>query len=366
MLNINSKIKCKHVFLKHPPKPPSKGESIKHTANLMLLVQPLINFLTKLTFKRLINLIKNHASFWLSSCLGKPVVWGMPYSYSIESASICNLSCPECPTGKGQTVRKNKEISLKLFQTGIEQIAEKAIYLLLYLQGEPYLNRNIFEMIRLAKGKGLYTCLSTNGHFMDQENAYQTVTSGLNRIIISVDGTTNDVYRQYRQGGNLETVLEGIKNLVEAKKSISSNSPYIILQFIVFKQNQHQINEFKNLGHSIGANKTEFKSAQLYDFKNGHPMMTDVEKFSRYQKSGNQYILKKPLRNLCKRIWTTGVLTSDGILIPCCYDKAATYPMGNTGTENLNQLWKGKAFMDFRKKILENRKQFDICCNCDE
>ena len=62
MLNINSKIKCKHVFLKHPPKPPSKGESIKHTANLILLVQPLINLITKITFKRLINLIKNQAA----------------------------------------------------------------------------------------------------------------------------------------------------------------------------------------------------------------------------------------------------------------------------------------------------------------
>jgi radical SAM protein with 4Fe4S-binding SPASM domain len=237
---------------------------------------------------------------------------------------------------------------------------------MLYLQGEPFLNRNIFEMIRLASKKKIYTCLSTNGHFLDKPTATQTVLSGLNRIMISVDGTTNDVYRQYRQGGNLETVLEGIKNLVEAKHALKSKTPYIIMQFIVFKHNQHQINEFRTLGKSIGADKTELKTAQLFDFKNGHPMLTDLQKYARYEKSGKRYVFKKSLQNNCKRIWTTGVITTDGIVVPCCYDKDAKYAMGNADKEGMKLLWKRTTFMQFRKKILENRIEVDICCNCDE
>jgi len=329
------------------------------------MLNDLLNFITKLNIQRLINLLKNRLSYWLTLCLGRPVVWGTPYSYSIESASICNLSCPECPTGKGEVIRQNKLLPLDLYQSIIDQISN-AFYLMLYLQGEPFLNKHIFEMISLAKAKRIYTCLSTNGHFLDRQNAHQVVTSGLSRIIISVDGTTNDVYNQYRQGGNLEKVLEGIKNLLEAKKELSSARPYIIMQFIVFKHNQHQVDEFKRLSKSIGANKTEFKTAQLYDFEHGHPMMPDAEKFSRYRKSGDRYFVKKPIRNHCKRLWTTGVLTSDGIMAPCCYDKTAHYPMGNAQTGNLNHDWKGQAFMDFRKQLLKNRKQIDICCNCGE
>jgi MoaA/NifB/PqqE/SkfB family radical SAM enzyme len=325
-----------------------------------------LNFISKLNVPKLINMLKAEMSYRLSSVIRRTIVWGMPYSYSIETSSICNLACPECPTGKGITHRNNNTMPMEQYQTLISQIKPAATYLMLYLQGEPFLNPHIFEMIQLAGENKIYSCISTNGHFLDKQSALNTVTSGLNRIIISFDGVTNEVYQQYRRGGSLEKVLEGITNLVDAKRSLKSQKPFIILQFIVFKHNQHQISEFKILSHSLGVNKAEVKTAQLYDFEHGHPMMTDLDPFSRYRKSGYHFVLKKSIRNTCKRIWTTGVLTSDGIMVPCCYDKAARYAMGKADDENLEILWKGQLFNRYRREILAHRMKIDICCNCDE
>jgi MoaA/NifB/PqqE/SkfB family radical SAM enzyme len=260
--------------------------------------------------------------------------------------------------------RKNKVINEHLYSSLLDQIADTACYLMLYLQGEPFLNPCIFDMIRQASGKRIFTGISTNGHFLDEHSAEQTIRSCLDRIIISLDGTTNDTYNQYRAGGNFQKVLDGIKNLVEMKKRLRSKTPHIILQFIVFKHNQHQIEEFRALGSKLGVNKTELKSAQLHDFEVGNPRMTDIDKFSRYQKKDDIYIIKNKQRNQCKRLWAVGVITSDGVLVPCCYDKTAEHPIGTT-ENNLKSLWKGKEFMKFREQILKKRRDVDICGNCD-
>jgi MoaA/NifB/PqqE/SkfB family radical SAM enzyme len=325
-----------------------------------------VNFILKLNFHKLINMLKVEGSYILSTFIHRSIVWGMPYSYSIETTNICNLSCPECPTGKGITHRQKTEMSTELYQSLIHQIAPTATYLMLYLQGEPFLSTRIFEMINLADKHKIYTCISTNGNFLDRQNARKAIHSGLDRIIISLDGTTNDTYQQYRRGGDLSTVLEGIKNLVEEKKTLKSHTPFIILQFIVFKHNEHQIDEFKKLGISLGVNKVEIKTAQLYDFENGNPMITSLKKYSRYKKVGEKYVLKKALKNSCRRIWTTGVITTDGIVIPCCYDKLITYPMGNAEKSDLKVIWKNKEFKLYRHNILTCRKEIDICCNCNE
>ncbi len=221
-------------------------------------------------------------------------------------------------------------------------------------------------MIQLADNNNIYTCISTNGHFMNEDNAGKTVVSGLDRIIISLDGTTPEIYRKYRVKGNFHEVIQGIKNLVEAKKLIKSDTPFIILQFIVFRHNQHQIKEVIQLGKILGVNKVKLKTAQLYDFEHGHTMLTDLGSFARYRKAGEEYIIKGKMHNRCRRIWTIGVVTTDGNMTPCCYDKNAKYSMGKLTDNSVRDLWKSPAFMKYRFRLLHNRKTTDICSNCTE
>ena len=325
-----------------------------------------LNFLQKLTLRKISNIFLAKTAFYISRIVRKPVVWGLPYAYSIEPTGICNLKCPECPTGLGLIKRGTTAIKPEIYTSVLDQISNTASYLMLYLQGEPFINPNIFRMIELADQSKIYTCISTNGHYLDKINAERTAKSGLDRLIISLDGTTNETYVQYRQGGSFQVVLAGIKNVVEAKRKLKSRTPHIILQFIVFKHNQHQIKEFKQLAKSLGADATSIKTAQLYDFEQGNERMTDLMKFSRYQKQHGEFVIKKKQKNRCKRLWSIGVITSDGIMAPCCYDKNADHKLGDVNHSVIQLIWKGRNFKQFRSMVLTNRKGIDICRNCDE
>src|SRR5438046_10221776 len=110
-------------------------------------------------------------------------------------------------------------------------------------------------MMKYASQKKIYTATSTNAHYLSEENAKRTVESGLDRLIISIDGTTQDVYQQYRIGGNLEKVLEGTRNIVKWKKELKSSTPHVIFQFLVVKPNEHQIEDVKKLAKEMGADE---------------------------------------------------------------------------------------------------------------
>lgn len=330
------------------------------------MIADAFNFLRKLTVRKVTNILLAKSSFLVSRIYRKPVVWGLPYAYSIEPTGICNLKCPECPTGKGLIKRKASVINPEMYSSVLDQISGTASYLMLYLQGEPFINPAIFEMIGQAHRLRVYTCISTNGHYLDKINAQRTVLSGLDRLIISLDGTTSETYVQYRQGGSFQVVLSGIRNLVEAKRELKCRTPHIILQFIVFKHNQHQIFEFNKLAKSLGVDAVSIKTAQLYDFEKGNERMTSLARFSRYQKKEDGFVIKKKLRNRCMRLWSIGVVNSDGIMAPCCYDKNADYRVGDLRQLDVKAIWKGNDFMQFRSKMLTNRKGIDICRNCNE
>src|SRR5207237_766158 len=121
-------------------------------------------------------------------------------------------------------------------------------------QGEPYLNPKLLEYVKYASDKGIYTATSTNAHYLTEANAKATVESGLDRLIISIDGVTQGVYEKYRIGGHLDKVLEGAKNVIKWKKELRSKTPHIVFQFLVVKPNEHQIPDLMRLAREIGAN----------------------------------------------------------------------------------------------------------------
>lgn len=339
---------------------------LKYSKTIIESIADTLNFLNKLSWSKVLNILKVRTSYRIAGICKRPVVWGKPYAYSIEPTSLCNLLCPECPTGKREILRDKNHFDPALYESILEQIADHACYLMLYLQGEPFLSKSIFELMQKASLHNIYTCISTNGHFMSEDNAYKTVNSGLDRIIISLDGTTPEVYRQYRKRGNFQEVIAGIRRLVAAKKQLHSHKPYIILQFIVFRHNQHQVGDVKALGNRMGVNRVSIKRAQLYDYTNGHPMLTDILSLARYHKKGDHVVPKNKIPNRCQRIWSTGVITTDGNMTSCCYDKHSDYVMGSAQKEKIAALWASDAFMQHRKNVLLQRGKIDMCTNCGE
>ncbi len=222
-------------------------------------------------------------------------------------------------------------------------------------------------MVEYASDKRLYTATSTNAHYLNDANARRTVESGLDRLIISIDGTTQEVYEGYRVGGKLSKVLEGTENLVRWKKELKSATPHIIFQFLVVEPNRHQIADAAALAEKLGVDEIRFKSAQVYDYENGNPLIPADGNYSRYKKnSDGTYSLKNKLLNHCWKMWHSCVITWDGAVVPCCFDKDASHKLGTLETTPFKTIWHSDAYNRFRKSILKSRKEIDICQNCTE
>jgi MoaA/NifB/PqqE/SkfB family radical SAM enzyme len=325
------------------------------------------NFLSKLTLRRLWNMGKVLASYYVTRQLKRPVQWGLPFTISFEPTTACNLRCPECPSGLRSFSRATGNLKSDFFRRTLEEVYHDLVYLIFYFQGEPYINPDFLDMVTYARSKGIYTITSTNGHFLNSDNARRTVESGLDRLIISVDGVTQEVYEQYRIGGKLETVLEGARNVVKWKKELGSATPHLIFQFLVVRPNEAQIPAIYDLAKSIGVDEVKLKTAQIYDYKHGNPLIPLDEKYSRYAlQSDGTYRFKNRLLNHCWKLWHSCVITWDGIVAPCCFDKDVTHPLGSLKEQSFSKVWHGTTYQGFRKKLLTGRDQIDICTNCTE
>lgn len=324
-----------------------------------------IQLLKKLTPAKVFNVSRLLSGFYFSRLRKKTSIGAMPMGLSIEPTTSCNLRCSECPSGMRSFTRDTGMLKQEMFQNIIDQLKNKLIWLTFYFQGEPYLNKDFLKMVKYAHQKGLYTMTSTNAHYFTDEIAKETIESGLSRIIVSMDGVTQETYEQYRKGGSLEKVKEGISKLVEWKMKLNSSTPHIVLQFIVFGHNEHEVEEVKKVGSELGVDEVKIKSAQIYDFSNEHLLPSD-EKFTRYKKENGSYSIKNTLMNHCWRMWSSAVITWDGKVIPCCFDKDAHYQIGSVDKTKFKEIWLSESYNDFRNKVLINRKSIDICTNCTE
>ncbi len=325
-----------------------------------------INVLSKLNNRRIFNAIKLFSSYYISKTIKRPVQWGMPLSMEIEPTTSCNLRCPQCPSGLREFTRNTGMLDLPLYKKTIDEIHEDLVWLILYFQGEPFLNKQFLEFVRYAASKNIYTATSSNAHYFTDEMAKATVESGLDRLIISIDGTTQETYGKYRIGGNVEKVIDGTKKLLYWKKKLNKTTPHIIWQFIVFKHNEHQLPEIKRLSKEIGVDELGIKTAQIYDYKTSDDFIPTNEDLARYRKTETGYEIKNKLLNQCWRMWRGSVITWDGLVVPCCFDKDATHRFGDVSTQHFEDVWKGERYNNFRQALLKSRKEIDICTNCTE
>ncbi len=323
--------------------------------------------LRKATFLRAWNFFLVLLSYLWSKYTQRPVHWGFPVAMSIEPTTSCNLRCPECPSGLRNFTRPTGMLSTTLFNQILNQIHKHTTYLTFYFQGEPFLNKSFLDMVRSASERNLYTITSTNAHYINEQVATEIVQSGLSKLIISLDGTTQQTYMQYRIGGDLDKVIAGTKYIVEAKKRLKSKTPFTEFQFLVVQHNEHQLNDAKQLQLNLGVDNIVFKTAQIYNHTHGSALMPRQNKYNRYKQMTNgEWQIKNKLENHCWKLWNSCVVTWDGKVVPCCFDKDASYEMGNVASTPLPMIWNNTDYKKFRSQVLQARNNIDICSNCSE
>ncbi len=327
---------------------------------------PVSQIIRALTPGRILNAGKAIASFGLSALTGKTRVWGRPFILTVEPTNICNLKCPLCVTGNGTMTRKAGLMDLETFRTVLQETQHHLLYLLLYHQGEPYLNADSLNFIALAKKYRICVATSTNGHYLDRQAAEKTVASGLDSIIISVDGAHQASYEKYRMHGSLDKVKEGVLNLVEARKNAGSKTPYIYLQFLVMKQNEHELHEMRLLAARMGVERLLVKTLQVETEQEARDWLPEDPALTRYRLADDGLAPRRSASGPCARPWTSSLVNWDGTIVPCCFDKNGAHKMGVAQEQTFNLTWYSRGYSDFRNKMLRNRNAIDICSNCSQ
>ncbi len=325
-----------------------------------------INPFKYLTFKRTKNILKILISFVISKIIRKPIVWGMPISYSIEPTNFCNLRCPECPSGTGELTRPLGMLSVESFKEIIDQIYETGFYVQLFFQGEPYLNKHLGEMVEYAQKKNVYISISTNGNLFNEKNIDIFIRNAPDKIIFSLDGLDEETYQNYRVGGSFKKADEALQLITNTKQKLKLDKPFVELQFIVMKQNENQIDDVVAYSKKRNVDRLVFKTMQVNSYESAIKFLPTDKKYSRYVLEDGNIKVKGEQKNHCFALWRTAVITWDGMMVPCCFDKDGNYVLGSLQKNNVKNIWTSERYQNFRASVLENRKQNSMCNNCTE
>jgi len=323
------------------------------------------NLLRCVTPHRVWNFLAISISYQLSARTGRSVVWGKPWTLTIEPTNRCNLKCPECPSGNGAMTRPQGLMPFEEFTRLVDEVRHQVFYLQLFFQGEPFIHNRLLDMVRYARARRMYVSISTNAHYLRPAVAEEIISSGLDRLIVSVDGLTQDVYEQYRVGGSLAKVHEALENFSAARKSAGRSRTELTLQLLVTRQNEQQLPALRALAKQHGAD-IALKTMQVYSIEGAEKFLPENPRYSRYERVDGELRTRNTLHNRCVRLWERSVVTWDGVVVPCCFDKDAEYPLGQLNGRSFTDVWQSDAYHDFRRRILRNRRDVPMCRNCTE
>ncbi|MBW3086642.1 GTP 3',8-cyclase [Austwickia sp. TVS 96-490-7B] len=170
-----------------------------------------------------------------------------PIFARINPCSLCNLSCPAClihadKEGIREYIRPKGMMAMETFRQIIDCLEKSLLQVILYDEGEPLMNKRIWDMVAYAHSRNIRTVISSNLSFkMNDETIAQMHDSGLDYLVVALDGVSQDVYGQYRQGGNVEWVMSNFERIVEYRRRYPSRThTKVEVQFIEFDFNAHE------------------------------------------------------------------------------------------------------------------------------
>jgi len=318
------------------------------------------------TPKKLLNLALILVQHYITK--GDRVI-GYPIKAVIDPISYCNLRCPLCPTGRKDESQKKGFMRFEEFKKIIDEIYEYLFVVDFYNWGEPLMNKDVFRMIKYAHEKRIKTRMSSNITLLTKDKAKMMIESGLDVLIASIDGVSEETYSKYRVGGNFNKVMDNLINLVEMKRELGAKNPEIIWQFIVMRHNEHEVEKARGMAKKLGV-KIKITPSRV---DMGEELHDNIEKLvSRFgnwlPQSVSRYVDGKKLikpKN-CLFLWTQVVINPDGSIAPCCGSYSDKDNFGNVFKEGgVIKAWNNKNFMYARKVVREKNKNADIICvNC--
>jgi MoaA/NifB/PqqE/SkfB family radical SAM enzyme len=318
------------------------------------------------TPKKLANIL--HAETELR--LGRTTLRSYPYYYLIDICNACNLRCPLCSTGNDTIGRKQGMMSFKEYKTILDKVSDYALVVSLYNLGEPFLNRDIFKIIEYTSGKGITTNLSSNFNWPIPVDPKDIVRSGLEYIAASVDGVSQEAYQKYRVRGDIKEVFDNIRGLLAARKELKKKTPFVEWQYIVFKHNEHEMDEARRLAVELGVDLLRFVSPAV------EPWAPDQEKLREQWMPMNPLFWERnPLLvdqrgyihdKSCFYLYRCMSVAPGGGVSPCCFAHEERHDFGNLLTSSVDDLWNNREYRSARmlfSRVPPQEERLRVLCD---
>lgn len=284
--------------------------------------------------------------------LQRPGSWGSPTHVQLEPSTRCNLRCTYCPVGSEQ--RSTGHMDPATFRKVVDDVEHHALLLILWGWGEPFVCPSIFEMIDYAHQKGIRLASSTNGHlFTKRDHAEGVVRSGLDALIMSLSGTTQDAYERFRNG-KLDSALAGTREIVAAKRRLGSRTPHVQMSFIVTDYSEEQIPEIKKLARDLGVDGVSLKKMNTASVKprtGPDEALPNDEQYRRFAYTDGDDGRVRVTDNPCKALWQSSTVRWDGRVNPCAYDFDGEYELGDVTEASFGEVWKGPRYREMRNQF---------------
>jgi radical SAM protein with 4Fe4S-binding SPASM domain len=351
---------------------PLLGETVRIGARLLFQGRVALTF-DQLPFHQHAVPFKKRLNFLIQGMqLMKRSVYrtGIPPILQIEPSNVCNLRCLTCATGAELMKRPAALMSFDMFRDVIDQVKDYVCLLVFWSWGEPFINKDAFRMIRYAKDSGLLVHTSTNGHyFHTREEARKVIDSGLDSLIVAVDGLDQPTYEKYRKGGSLHRVIGSIENLVAERASAGARHPMITLRFIVMKHNEHQIDRVMEFARGLGVDRLTFRSAVVrrstLDLQNSlTPHSSEYQRASSGGPSSGVNQINR-LKNYCHRPYANLTVFSNGDVVTCENDFNAVFPLGNIADQSIRSILSSGRSRAFLKTFRKDLDRFMFCRECE-
>jgi len=317
------------------------------------------------TLKKIINLIVVEIEYRLRSVN----VHGHPYIIIVDPLNVCNLRCPLCPTGTNDLNRKQERMSWEVFTRIIDEMAPYAYEVNLHNWGESLLHPRIFDMIKYINSKNIATNMSTNLNLVKDDKFDKIIESGLEYLILSIDGITQETYSKYRVRGNVERVFENVRKLLKRRIELGSTIPYIEWQFIVFKHNVHEVDAARKMAKEMGIDRFRVIPPGL-PFSAKDPEALKKEWFvPKVGEQGNEQgteSFRDRLKTSCFYLYRSFTANPDGGIAPCCVVYGKDNDFGDIKEQGFKEIWNNDKFHSARKLFKQGgiATEPTICDGC--
>jgi radical SAM protein with 4Fe4S-binding SPASM domain len=318
---------------------------------------------TSVKFKNLCSL---YYQYWRS----KASIKGYPFEIIIDPINMCDLRCPLCATGQRKNSRPNGMMPFEEFTRIIDELGQWLYKIRFYSWGEPLLHKDIYRMISYASHKNIGTEVSTNFHHFNATDVDRLMDSGLEHLIISLDGASESTYVRYRVGGNFARVINNIKALKRAKALRKSRLPLVEIQFLVMKHNEHEIKDMKKLAKELGADRLRIAALTLNVKEPAQvkEWLPTKKKWSRYEyHTLEDKIYRK--RSRCEWLWRSAVINWDSTISPCCVFEGPKADFGSLKEKSFQEIWNNALYLGARNVFNKNEKisgnSKNICIRCN-